>query len=93
MAIKATINHLIATLFINNYGINNFYQITDLVQNCISEAWDNWSDDLTKEFWGSKRKPKSFTDSFRDSWIENNDFEADGFDVVSIRKQLVAQYA
>lgn len=46
------------------------------VNENIQWAWENWGDsyDYTEHYEGEE-KPESYTESFRDEWIENEDFD------------------
>ena len=46
------------------------------VDNNIQWAWDNWDVDFTEYYEGSK-KPTCYTPSFRDMWIDNEDFDVE----------------
>jgi hypothetical protein len=56
------------------------YGLLDGIRNMIQEAWEIWPDDATKEFWGQQLKPANYTGSFAENWIDNEDFDADGYD-------------
>ena len=64
------------------------YDLIEKVSNLINQAWNNWADDLTREFWEGEEKPESETDSFILDWIENADFWADGFDTRKMNHKL-----
>jgi hypothetical protein len=56
------------------------YRLLDGIRNSIQEAWESWDDETTKEFWENEAKPTGYTQSFAEHWIDNEDFEADGYD-------------
>ena len=56
------------------------YSVLDGIRNKIQEAWELWDDETTSPFWESEKKPSHYTYSFADNWIDNEDFDADGYD-------------
>ncbi len=46
------------------------------VDENISWAWDNWEEDILKDFYTGE-KPENYTEDFRDNWIDNEDFETE----------------
>ena len=53
--------------------------ILDKISTSIQWAWDNWSTDVMKTYYEGE-KPKYPTEDFTTQWVNNNDFEADGYD-------------
>ena len=41
----------------------------------LYEAWETWSDDVTREFWEGEEKPDDPTESFREDFYDNFCFE------------------
>lgn len=69
-----------------NNGTGNLV-INDIIRKIdeiLCWAWDNWESDLTGYHPGVE-KPKFPTESFIDDWVENEDFEADGFDIEELK--------
>ena len=64
------------------------YDLIEKVSSLINQAWNNWTDDITREYWEAEEKPQTETDSFILDWIENADFEADGFNIAELNKSL-----
>lgn len=46
------------------------------VNENIQWAWDNWTVDFTSYYEGIE-KPERYTESFRDEWIENEEFDTE----------------
>ena len=60
----------------NNFGMNiEECKIFDKYTDMLYEAWETWSDDVTKEFWESDEKPDEPTDSFKKDFFNNFCFE------------------
>ena len=54
----------------NNFGMNiEQCKIFDKYTDMLYEAWETWSDDVTKEFWESDEKPDEPTDSFKKDFL------------------------
>ena len=49
--------------------------IEDKINTAIQWAWDNWHDALTKPHWQFDYKSPTYTDSFRDEWIDDHSFD------------------
>lgn len=60
----------------NNIGMSEEeYRIFDKYTDMLWDAWQNWDDEDTKEFWEGEKKPAEPTDSFRDDFFNNFCFE------------------
>ncbi len=60
----------------NNIGMSEEeYRIFDKYTDMLRDAWENWGDEDTKEFWEGDRKPGMPTDSFREDYFNNFCFE------------------
>lgn len=46
------------------------------VDENISWAWDNWDDEILKEFYTGE-KPEFYNSEFKDNWIDNEDFDTE----------------
>lgn len=71
----------------NAYNRSTEEQIRVLtkISNAIDYAWNNWDDEVTRTYYDvGSEKPKHAPAFFIHSWICNEDFEADGFDVKEI---------
>ena len=72
----------IASLVIQlNYGSNgNVPSIIRKIDDAIQWAWDNWDSNILKTYYEGE-KPSLPTESFIYQWVDNEDFEADGYDM------------
>lgn len=60
----------------NNFGMNiEQCKIFDKYTDMLYEAWETWSDDVTREFWEGEEKPDDPTESFREDFYDNFCFE------------------
>lgn len=50
------------------------------IDRSIQWAWDNWDDDIINTYYTGE-KPSLPTEVFIYEWVENEDFQADGFDM------------
>lgn len=50
------------------------------IDESVCWAWDNWDENIVSTYY-SGEKPKFPTEDFINQWVENEDFEADGFDI------------
>lgn len=46
------------------------------VDENISWAWDNWEEDVLKEFYNGE-KPEFYNSEFKDHWIDLEDFDTE----------------
>lgn len=51
------------------------YRIFDKYTDMLHEAWEEWGDDVTREFWEGEEKPEQPTDSFVEDFYNNFCFE------------------
>jgi hypothetical protein len=64
-----------------NHGTNgNVPTIIREIDEAIQWAWDNWGEDIVGTYYIGE-KPSLPTELFIKDWVENEDFEADGFDI------------
>lgn len=78
-----TINKdLIAGLIFQiNHGSNgNVPSIIRKIDEAVQWAWDNWDANITETYYEGE-KPSIPTEEFINQWVENEDFEADGYDM------------
>ncbi|MEG1543258.1 MAG: hypothetical protein RR382_01860 [Tannerellaceae bacterium] len=62
----------------SNVGMGEIeYRIRDKYTDLLWWAWDNWSDEITKPFWGGDVKPAKPTCEFEEDFYSNMDFEED----------------
>lgn len=54
--------------------------ILERIYEDICFAWDNFDDNYIAQFFIDGNKPSNFTEKFASDWVENQDFEADGYD-------------
>ena len=82
-AYKTTIaNNLIA----GNFSLNSSQNAEmSKISEAVNYAWNNWDDSVLRTFYAGV-KPKSPTEDFVLQWVENNDFEADGYDVQHLKE-------
>lgn len=50
------------------------------IDESIHWAWDNWEDSIIQKYYVGE-KPSLPTEQFIYEWIENEDFEADGYNI------------
>jgi len=65
---------------INNGSNGNVPSIIRKVDDAICWAWNNWDEDVISTYYQFK-KPELPNEEFISNWVENEDFEADGFDL------------
>ena len=53
--------------------------ILDKISTAIQWAWDNWDTSVVETYYEGD-KPKYPTEDFTTQWVNNNSFEADGYD-------------
>lgn len=60
----------------NNFGMNEEeYKIFDKYTTMLDEAWKEWDDDVTRDFWKDDEKPEKPTESFKEDYYNNFEFE------------------
>jgi len=55
------------------------------VSEGIEYAWNHWDADIVATYYNTLIKPLFATNEFIENYIENEDFEANGFDVKTIK--------
>lgn len=70
---------------INNGDNSNIPSIIRQIDENLCWAWDNWDDELTANHYEFE-KPKFPTYSFINEWVDNEDFEADGFNLEELKE-------
>jgi hypothetical protein len=64
-----------------NHGSNgNVPPIVRKIDQAVQWAWDNWDDNIVSTYYEGE-KPSLPTESFIRQWVENEDFEADGYNM------------
>lgn len=64
------------------------YRTFDKIEVMIQQAWVLWEDEITAPYWNGKEKGEEPTESFSEFWLENEDFEADNFDLETLKEIL-----
>lgn len=60
----------------NSWGMSEEnHKIFDKYSTMLFEAWEQWDDDVTREFWEGEEKPDDPTESFREDFYDNFCFE------------------
>jgi hypothetical protein len=67
------------------------YQLIDNIEKKIMQAWADWSDDLTSSHWEGNSKPEHHTAGFIESWLENQDWDADDYCTDALNHELEAE--
>lgn len=81
-------NQILAHL-LNPFSANAKQQIQiDKISAAISWAWANWSTHITDSYYfgNTQEKPAAPQADFITDWIENEDFEADRYDVYYLKE-------
>lgn len=65
---------------------NEKLRIVTKVKDAIQWAWDNWDESEIKAYHEGVEKPELPTPAFQREWIDNEDFEADGYDVEGLKE-------
>ncbi|WP_018629167.1 hypothetical protein [Niabella aurantiaca] len=66
-------------------GLNNgghygpFSDLLRKIDEALCWAWRNWDDDIIATYYEFE-KPERPNEKFITNWVENEDFEADGYD-------------
>lgn len=58
------------------------------IDKTLCLAWDNWDEDIVRIFYEFD-KPKYPTEDFITAWVENEDFEASGYNL----NELINEFA
>ncbi len=61
------------------------YRQFDNISNDVDYAWNNWEDSITSTYYEGE-KPSKAPIAFIQNWLENEDFEADGYDVEFLKE-------
>lgn len=61
-------------------------QAFDQISDAVYYAWNNWDESIVSTYYEGKEKPEDPTPEFIEQWLENEDFEADGFDVEALKE-------
>lgn len=80
------INFLISAIVTDRQIQNQYpehYRLFTQIETAIHQAWESWDEETVKTYWEENHdsKPTAPTDEFSTAWIENEDFEADGFNI------------
>lgn len=67
-----------------NGGINNKTLLK--IDDAIQWAWNHWNKELIDTYYSGDKKPELPTAKFIEEWVENADFEADGYDVEYLKE-------
>lgn len=74
-----TYKRIIADRIINNEINNN--RTLQRIASSIQYSWNEWDESIIASYYGGDEKPELPTDDFIENWVENEDFEVDGYDV------------
>lgn len=55
------------------------------IDDAIQWSWNHWEEDIISTYYTGK-KPELPTTEFIEEWVENEDFEADGYDVEYLKE-------
>lgn len=84
--------NIAAFLIKGYYGVSHYkLKILDKISDAIYYAWENWDDEnVLQDFYDGTKgvKPVEPTDEFIQHWIDNEDFEADGFDENQLKEMF-----
>ncbi|MDO9554546.1 hypothetical protein [Rhodonellum sp.] len=78
----------IAKKLINGFWVLNStreYAQISKISEAVDYAWNNWDEAVLKTYYEGE-KPEQPTEEFINHWIENEDFEADGYDVDALKE-------
>lgn len=67
-----------------NGGINNKTLLK--IDDAIQWAWNHWNKELIDTYYSGDKKPELPTTEFIEEWVENEDFEADDYDVEYLKE-------
>lgn len=56
----------------------------DKISDGVEYAWKNWDADITATYY-SGDKPETAPANFIENWVDNEDLEADGYDVERLK--------
>lgn len=69
-----------------NYLTEEQFRIVRKIDDGINYAWGNWDEKLLRSYYAGNVKPGDIPDAFVKEWIENEDFEADGYEVRGLQE-------
>lgn len=61
----------------NEWMSEKEYMVLDSFTDMVYQAWNEWEDEITRPFWEGDAKPLSYTESFREDFFNNMDWEED----------------
>lgn len=67
-----------------NGGINNKTLLK--IDDAIQWAWNHWNKELIDTYYSGDKKPELPTTEFIEEWVENEDFEAEDYDVEYLKE-------
>ncbi len=77
--------NLASNLINGNYSLSVAQQkAQDGISSMIEYAWNNWDDSIVATYFTGP-KPRFANAGFIENWLDNEDFEADGFDVNNLK--------
>lgn len=80
-----TYKRTIADKLINN-EINN--RTLERIYDAIQWSWIHWNDYIISTYYTGD-KPELPTNDFIEEWVENADFDADGYDVEYLKELFI----
>lgn len=79
-----TYKRTIADKLINNEINNN--RTLERIDEAIQWSWNHWDEDIITTYYNGDKKPELPTTEFIEEWVENEDFEADDYDVEYLKE-------
>lgn len=61
-------------------------RVLQRIDDAIQYSWNEWDESIIASYYGGDEKPELPTSEFIIEWIENEDFEADGYDVEYLKE-------
>ena len=55
------------------------------ISDDLDYAWNNWDEEILRTYYEGE-KPEQPTEEFVKVWVDNEDFEADGYDVDRLKE-------
>lgn len=68
---------------LNNGSFGVFSDTLRNIDNAVQWAWENWDKDVISSYY-LEEKPERPTENFINEWVDNADFEADGYNVENL---------
>lgn len=56
------------------------------IDDGVQWSWNHWDEDVIATYYDGDEKPETPTDEFIKEWVQNTDFEADGYDVKYLKE-------